>query len=142
MKLKVKGLADVSRSLEELGKTSKEALADTINDILMDTQSFAVKGLKSGPASGRTYFRGGVSHKASAPGQYPMSDTGRLQSSIQFNMATPASLRGDVGTNIKYGLYLEFGTSTMAARPWLLPSFKQSVATIGKELKAKFEGGV
>ena len=142
MKLKVKGLADVSRSLEELGKTSKEALADTINDILMDTQSFAVKGLKSGPASGRTYFRGGVSHKASAPGQYPMSDTARLQSSIQFNMATPASLRGDVGTNIKYGLYLEFGTSTMAARPWLLPSFKQSVATIGKELKAKFEGGV
>jgi len=44
-----------------------------------------------------------------------------------------------VGTNVQYGTMLEFGTSRMAARPWLLPSFEKAKVGIEKELKIRLE---
>ena len=133
---------DLFADLKRLSEISQQAVIDTINDVAMQTHETSVQGIQRGPASGRTYTRGTVTHTASAPGEYPMSDTGRLASNVIFNLATGSNPTASVGTNISYGAYLEFGASKMAARPWLLPSFKQSVATIGEELKAKFEGGV
>lgn len=54
----------------------------------------------------------------SKPGEYPHSDTGRLRNSI-FGTVDSKTLKGTVGTNLVYGLYLEFGTKdhVIRARP-------------------------
>ena len=128
--------------LKRLGEISEEAVIDTINDIAMDTQNEAVRGIQRGPASGRTYKRGTVTHTASAAGQFPMSDTGRLAANVEFEIATKSKAVAVVGTNIAYGPHLEFGTSKMAARPWLLPSFRKATEGVAKELKVKLEAKI
>lgn len=139
MKVQIEGIDELMADLKRLGAISEEAVVDTINDIAMDTQQEAVRGIQRGPASGRTYKRGTVTHTASAPGQFPMSDTGRLASNVEFEIATKSRKVAVVGTNIAYGPHLEFGTSKMAARPWLMPSFRKASEGVDKELKAKLE---
>lgn len=60
--------------------------------------------------------RGGL---PSGPGEPPAVQTGRLSQSIAYNIVAPN--RAEIGTNVFYGAYLEFGTSKMDARPWLFP---------------------
>lgn len=50
-------------------------------------------------------------------------DTGRLRASIQHVMGEDD--RGpyaDVGTNVQYGPYVEYGTSRQAAQPFMRPA--------------------
>lgn len=69
----------------------------------------------SQPGQGETYGR----HTASAPGDAPAVDTGRLRQSIVALKVGDARWR--VGTNVQYALYLEFGTRRMAPRPFIRP---------------------
>ena len=67
---------------------------------------------------------GGSPHTPSRPGEPPAVDTGTLRRSIQMEVnATPALIVVRVGTNLKYGLFLELGTIHIEPRPWLLPAF-------------------
>ena len=59
--------------------------------------------------------------KVSNPGEPPNADTGRLMQSIKVEKDGLAYL---VGTNLKYGAWLEFGTLDMAPRPWLSVAVK------------------
>lgn len=59
-------------------------------------------------------------HRASAPGDAPAVDSGDLRRSIGVQKIGEGRYR--VGTNLKHGLFLEFGTRRMAARPWLRPA--------------------
>lgn len=54
--------------------------------------------------------------RVSEPGDAPHTDTGRLRQSIKFNYKDGV---GEVGSNLKYAAWLEFGTEDMAPRPWL-----------------------
>ena len=83
---------------------------------------------------GRTYRRGTVTHVASAPGQPPAVDTGRLRSSIRTLKPNPGPLTRSVGTNVEYAPHLEHGTRTMAARPFLGPAALEERANLVKEL--------
>lgn len=56
-------------------------------------------------------------------------DTGRLRASIAWRMARDASgLYAQVGTNVHYGIFIEFGTSRAPAQPFLRPA----IAALGK----------
>lgn len=56
----------------------------------------------------------------------PMVRTGRLRDSITMQMAEDgAGLYLDVGTNVEYAPYLEFGTSRMPPYPFLRPALEQ-----------------
>jgi HK97 gp10 family phage protein len=48
-------------------------------------------------------------------------DTGRLRSSIAVDFKDNG-LGAEVGTNVKYAPYVEFGTSKMSAKPFLFPA--------------------
>jgi HK97 gp10 family phage protein len=63
-------------------------------------------------------------HRASAPGEPPASDTGRLLGSVEA-VFFDGGLAAEIGTGLDYGRFLEFGTSKMAARPWLQPAWDQ-----------------
>ncbi len=122
---------------------AKEKLDDVVHEVLDDagvrTQNFGVRGIQRGPASGRVYTRGGITHQASAPGQYPMSDTGELGTSVRVNgIEGLGSDIVSVGTNVRHGFFLEFGTSNMLPRPWLTPSFEQAVAGITRDAKKRY----
>jgi HK97 gp10 family phage protein len=66
----------------------------------------------------------------SAPGEPPYKQTGRLRMSIAREMVGQTTAR--VGTNIKYGLYLELGTRSMSARPWLRRALAERRAKIAR----------
>lgn len=79
--------------------------------------------VKAGFASarGEKVETGWAFHRASAPGEAPARWYGILANSIQTAFYNSGSM-GMVFTNIDYGLYLEFGTRRMAARPFMGPA--------------------
>ena len=133
------GLDALIAKLRDVEQAGEAALIEVITDIATDTHALAVEGIQTGPKSGRVYRRGGVTHQASAAGQYPASDTGRLAASVRMELPTAGDMTGRVGTAVEYGPFLEFGTSKMAARPWLLRSFEEAKVGVERELKARFE---
>lgn len=136
------GLDVLLKQLQAVEGAAEQVTLEVITDIVTDTHAFAVAGIQGGPKSGRTYIRGGVAHTASAPGQYPASDTGRLASGVRMELPTLSNITGRVGTAVAYGPMLEFGTSRMAARPWLLPSFERAKVGVEKELRARLEAKI
>ena len=91
------------------------------------------------PGTGAEYPRGGKIHRASAPGQPPAVDTGRLRASITHEMQTEGQrVTARVGTNVEYAKELEFGTRRIAARPFLRPILTARKA----ELVEQFAKGV
>ncbi|KPH66063.1 HK97 gp10 family phage protein [Novosphingobium sp. ST904] len=62
----------------------------------------------------------GKKHVPSAPGQAPNNDTGTLAGNIETNQTAPLVV--EVSSNAPYAGDLEFGTSKMAARPYMAPA--------------------
>jgi HK97 gp10 family phage protein len=62
----------------------------------------------------------GKGHIPSAPGSPPNRDTGVLDGNIETVQVQP--LRVEVSSNARYSAALEFGTSKMAARPFMRPA--------------------
>ena len=156
LNLEIEGLSKLTAQLADLVGDAEAVMTETITRIVMDTRTAAVEGIQRGPKTGRTYDttfftdaqgrvrpgRARVPHTASAPGQYPASDTGRLASNVDFRLPAPGRMQGIVGTNIVYGRYLEFGTSRMSARPWLLPSFEKAKVGVEARLKKAIEARI
>ena len=90
----------------------------------------AAKLLMRGPKSGRIYPPKG--HQASAGGEAPAIDTGNLANSISTELLSSDSNSAwaQVGTGVEYAEPLEFGTSTMEARPFMRPAFDNNEAKI------------
>lgn len=62
-------------------------------------------------------------HQASAPGQPPATDTGRLLNSIYHVIEGVGSdLVAKIGSTVDYAEYLELGTRHMAPRPFERPA--------------------
>lgn len=78
-----------------------------------------VTGKVGGKKRGRNIYR------SAPPGEFPGIRTGRLRQSVGIVRATKQNLVVTVGTNLKYGRYLEYGTRKMAARPWLRRTFAE-----------------
>ena len=104
----------------------------------------AIKRKLSRRGTGRTYRRRKVLHTASAPGQPPALDTGRLRNSIA--VTDPKwdgwSVSAEVGTNVEYARLLEFGGMTgrnnatrVAPRPYMRPAVQEEIPAIEKVLR-------
>lgn len=70
----------------------------------------------------------GKNHVASKPGEPPNRDTGVLQANIETQFVGP--LTAEVSSNAPYSAPLEFGSSKMAARPFMRPARDKSEPTI------------
>lgn len=136
----LQGMSQLLGQLKALGADADEVVIEAITDIVTDTHAFAVAGMATG-GGGRVYekYKPRRTHRASTPGAYPATDTGRLASSVRMELPTVGNIVGKVGTAVKYGAWLEFGTSRMAARPWLLPSFERAKIGVEKELRLRIE---
>jgi len=85
---------------------------------------------KRGGKRGRNIYR------SAPPGAFPGVRTGLLRRSIGVVKATRGNLAVYIGTNVKYGRHLEYGTRKMAARPWLRRTFAEERAKMIDILRA------
>jgi len=99
----------------------------------------AIRLILSGPHSGRVYGR--RKHQASAPGEPPASDTGRLIGSLTTSY-DPVNLTGKVVVGAQYGLYLEFGTQRMEPRPFLRPALANMQGEITRVIAEEIQRGL
>lgn len=120
------------RIAEDLRTELKEAVAAGAG-VVRDT----AVGSMGTPKSGRLVMRGAALHRASAAGEPPAVETGRLQASVRAQVDLDG-LGAEVGTALDYGALLEFGTRKIAARPWLFPAFERR----RKEIRARIEAAV
>jgi HK97 gp10 family phage protein len=110
------------------GKARKAAMRAVVRGTEIVREE-AISLILNSQHSGRTYQRRGVVHQASAPGEPPASDTGRLVNSISAVYDTNA-ISGKVVVGAKHGLYLEFGTQTIEPRPFLRPAVANTKAKV------------
>ena len=123
--IKVSGLEKALEVLRKAETKLQEPIKDTLKGGAQLIRGEAIKSIQSGSKTGRTYKRYNPTrtHKASAPGEAPASDTGNLVSNIMVQE------KGDsieVQSNAEYSKFLEYGTSKMEARPFLFPAYEMS----------------
>ena len=127
--LKVTG--DLAKQIEQFKDVAQAEFETAVKLTAMEVLGDAVKSIQRGSKTGKIYKRGKDGyHQASAPGEAPASDTGRLAGdSYPLNAlkvgeveAIIKGLNATVGTHLTYGRYLEYGTTRMAERPWLRPA--------------------
>ena len=70
----------------------------------------------------------------SAPGEPPGLDTGFLRNSVQVDSVTPTE--AIIAPHTDYAEFLEFGTSRMAARPFMRPALDENEAEIIRAVEA------
>jgi len=96
-----------------------KAADDALGALALEGQRIVVTSFNTSPP-GRSYRRGSIVHVASQPGYPPNVDIGGLRAAI--GVRRPGQLRRSIHTgNVEYAPYLEFGTTRMAARPFMRP---------------------
>lgn len=123
--IRLEGSEQLQRELRRLSGDLREEAGKAVLATAVEMRADIVKSIQRGPASGRTYKKSNPTrtHTASAPGQPPMSDTGRLANSITFDRL--GDLTAIVGSELNYAPWLEYGTSRMAARPFFRPAVER-----------------
>ena len=76
----------------------------------------------------------------SKPGDPPYAQTQKLYKSIDIEKI-PERMAVKIGTNVKYGKYLELGTRKMRWRPWLVPALARNMSKIKAIFAKPFVGG-
>ena len=80
-----------------------------------------LESIQRDPKTGRVYGN----HRASAPGQPPATDQGQLVRSITMSVEDrEGEVVGLIKASAPYAAHLEFGTSKMAARPYMQPGLE------------------
>lgn len=121
-------------------------VSDAVRAGAEEVQTEAVTSIMSGERSGRTYKRGKKSHVASAPGEYPKSDSGNLVRHILIEMESRLAATVGSRSGVPYARILELGGYVrgryFAARPWLSPSLKKVTPFIIRTIKAAVGRGI
>ncbi len=100
----------------------------------------AVQSINQGSKSGVVYelYNPRRTHRASASGEPPATDTGYLVNNIVITMdSADRGLSVNVESRAEYSSFLEFGTSKMSARPFMQPALeqnKQRIKNIAKRM--------
>lgn len=140
--INVTGHEQVMRNLRKLGVDVERAVKEAVSATAQGVRGTAVKSIQKrsyGHPSKRQRQGGGTyTVIASKPGDPPNTDTGRLVNSIAVEPMQPATTMY-VGTSVEYGRWLEFGTGTMAERPWLQPALQRNEKVLTQQLTAAIQ---
>jgi len=116
-------------------EASLRALVGRAGNLVRNT---AVTSINQGAASGVTYekYNPRRTHTASSAGQPPATDTGFLVNNIVITMdLADKGLSVNVESRADYSSFLEFGTSKMAARPFMQPALEENKPKINRLAK-------
>lgn len=140
LKIELTGILSSKNALGKMSKRVDDLLDKEVMLAAIDTGNIARKSIKRGVKTGVTYekYKPRRTHRASAPGESPATDTGRLAGSITQEKTGKAE--AIVGSRVVYSKFLEFGTQSMGERPFLKPALKQAAKNWEKRM-AKELGG-
>ena len=126
IKFKVSNLKKVLSQLKKLDEQMEVPFQEVVKGGGQLIRTEAIKSIQTGAKSGVIYqmYNPRREHRASAPGQSPASDTGNLVNKIIVKQKNRNTVQ--VQSNANYSAYLEYGTSKMEARPFMLPAFEKS----------------
>lgn len=93
-----------------------------------ETAEVMIDNISQENGAGKAYKRNGRVHVASAPGQYPAKDSGKLKNSIFIKQGSSPT-GSDLVIDSNYALDLEFGTSKMRSRPFIIRSVNEALST-------------
>lgn len=113
-------MADIFKNIEALKSKAEAETARAVRATAQAIRNDAIISVKSHLSAGNVYTRGAVKHVASKPGSPPNQDRGTLTRNIRVTMND--DLTADISSNAPYSAALEFGTSNMAARPFMTPA--------------------
>jgi HK97 gp10 family phage protein len=122
----VTGDLEVFEKIKTFDKKIQKAIEDGLLATASITTSIAQKSILSKPKTGNIYKKLKRSyHQASAAGEAPANDTGRLVSSMRSALdETPLSASSIAGT--AYATHLEYGTKSMSPRPFMRPAAEKA----------------
>ena len=127
MDIEIVGLDDLEQQLKAKAEDIRRAQRRGIEKACLIVESYAKEHMS--PES------------PSAPGEPPAVVTGTLRASITHRLEEEdGDTVGYVGTNVEYAPYLEFGTSRMAARPFMFPALETNRTNIVDAIKDELEG--
>lgn len=124
MKMRLTGADELRKALAEFSINADKELADVVRGTAQNIRTHAIKSIQRGTKSGIEYqkYSPRRKHRASAPGEAPATDTGRLANSIQADIQ---GKQATVFTNLEYAPWLEFGTQEMEPRPFMVPAMEK-----------------
>lgn len=132
-------------TLEWRGPEVLQSLAQAaMRGVVRGTESVKtrmVERIQQPPKTGRIYKRNTVSHQASAPGESPASDTGRLAQSVTTTYDIP-NITGYINVSTEYAAALEFGTPRVAPRPYARASLAEKSKEISEDIAAEIRGAL
>ena len=100
-----------------------------IEDRLNDGRNTFVRSVSRGGGGGRVYGR--RKHHASAPGEYPVTDGGRLVNSVDTQMH--GAREGALTSDVLYAAWLTDGTKRMAPRKMLKDALTEALTARPQE---------
>lgn len=104
--------------LRKLAKATPRDADNAIEALAREGERYAKMEMNTSPP-GRVYVRDSGTHVASQPGHPPNIDTGTLVNSI--SVEPRGQMQRAVVDGVEYGVFLEFGTRRMGARPFMGP---------------------
>ena len=132
--IKLEGEAQLMAALRKLGTDAEAEARKAVEATALEVRGDIVKRYQRGPKTGKQYTRGNVTHQASAPGEAPATDTGRLASATEYSMT--GKLSAEVSNSVIYGPMLEFGTQSIEPRPAWRPAVQEAGPKFNKRLEA------
>ena len=135
LSIEILGKREFERAILAASQAVKDEVEAEVVATAIELRANIVKSIKR-RGTGRVYRRGNITHQASAPGQPPATDTGRLSNNIYFERlgATTAA----VGSDLVYAEHLEYGTRKMAARPFFRPALEK----MRKQFQGRLEAAI
>lgn len=116
----------------------------TIKSYRKEREKEIVDGLQSAMQKvGAIVEREAKINVSKSPPEHPQVQTGRLRSSIIHQVTTEGNeITAEIGSNVVYSKYLEFGTVNHSPYPWLFPAVETNRDKIIEMLKGAGAKGV
>jgi len=93
------------------------------NGVQLDTTVLDKITAEMKPKAGRIVNKYGLAMMTHAATKHPWKNvTSALENSILAESKMTGDLTFTISDGVEYGVFLEFGTSKMAAYPWLIPA--------------------
>lgn len=141
------GSVDFSKTIKKLDKITADAKKEIAAALFVSglkIEENAKLSIAQEAKTGIIYQRGTVVHQASAPGEAPANDTGRLLNSFQVGAESNGmvvKIKAGTGT-VDYAVHLEFGTDKMEARPFMKPALKKSRKFIHERMEKAIQKAI
>jgi hypothetical protein len=155
-RVEFEGFDEIIREFSAAPGKARGPLFGALRDGAPRVVNRAKRGIAKGPKTGKIYttrFATGRNgnvfaygsrppHQASAPGEYPAGDTGRLMGSIHDPVQhdqTPTRLVIDIDVNAAHAAPLEFKPAEKGGRPFLSRAAEEEAPAIFADAEARLK---